>query len=272
VDQHILLPDARLDGSLEIAECHIGDPERTAEQSDTVVFDASGATVGGRLSIHKSTLFGGVTMQFAQVGRTLSLTGSSLVHVSLALRADGIVVAGAAALDEGFTATGEVRLTGASIGGQLACAGGSFSNPDGTALIADGAQITGGAFLTEGFTASGEVRLLGASIGGPLACAGGTFSNPGGHALIADQARITGSAFLTEGFAATGEVRLLGASIGGQLIRTRSRAAFGSSRPSRSASARATATPGRPTPGGRRTPRSTPAAQPHQPPTGPPAS
>jgi hypothetical protein len=121
------------------------------------------------------------------------------------------------------TCTGEVLLLGATIGGQLNCNSGTFTNPDGDALSADGANITGGVFLHNGFTATGEVRLLGARIGGPLDCNSGTFTNPDGDALSADQATITGGVFLNNGFTATGEVRLLGATIGGPLDCTAAR-------------------------------------------------
>src|SRR5439155_573020 len=68
-------------------------------------------------------------------------------------------------LRDGFKAEGEVRLLGATIGGDLVCDGAQFSNPNGDALSADGVQIKGSAFLRNGFKAEGEVRLFGATIG-----------------------------------------------------------------------------------------------------------
>ncbi len=140
----------------------------------------------------------------------LSLSGS---HVP-GLDADRLTVTGGVFLDEGFTAEGEVRLLGATIGGDLACRGGSFANAKGHALSADGIKVTGTVFLREGFTAEGEVRLLGATIGGDLACSGGSFANAEGHALNADGVKVSGNVFLRGGFTAVGQVRLLGAAIG----------------------------------------------------------
>ncbi|MGD1212513.1 MAG: hypothetical protein ABR973_14285 [Candidatus Acidiferrales bacterium] len=93
------------------------------------------------------------------------------------LAADFINVKGAVFLVEGFHATGEVRLIGAQIGGDLDCRGAVLHNPaqakaenGGTALLADGAVVKGSVFLNQGFQAEGTVRLVGAQIGGDLVC------------------------------------------------------------------------------------------------------
>jgi len=117
----------------------------------------------------------------------------------------------------GFQATGEVRLLGAQLGGNLDCSGGRFDRPGGPALSADGLECRGGVFLRGGFQATGEVRLLGAKLGGDLDCSGGRFDRPGGPALSADGLECRGGVFLRGGFQATGEVRLLGAKLGGDL-------------------------------------------------------
>ncbi|MBI5137754.1 MAG: hypothetical protein HZA24_10540 [Nitrospirae bacterium] len=132
--------------------------------------------------------------------------------------ADGLEVKGDVSLNEGFTATGAVRLRGASVGGDLSCRGGTFNNAEGDALNADGLGVKGDVFLDNGFTATGGVRLLGASVGGDLSCRGGAFNNAGGDALCADCVEVKGNVFLDNGFTATGEVRLRGASVGGDLI------------------------------------------------------
>jgi hypothetical protein len=212
----IRLVDAKVEGSLKLAHCTFGIPD-TPDEQGRCLLDASGIDVEGRLSLTDSTVHGSVQLEVCNVGRGVSLAGTSLRHPITALNADGARITGSASLGEGFTATGEVRLLGAHIGGQLTCSGGEFQNPDGDALSADRAQVTGSVLLGDGFRATGKVRLLGASIGGPLICNGGTFDNPHGEALSADRAKITGSVMLGENFHATGAVRLLGATIGGQL-------------------------------------------------------
>ena len=142
------------------------------------------------------------------------------------IRADGLNVAGDLFLRDGFHASGELRLLGARVGGNLDCFGGVFEGaetqlPEGTkvkvALGADWIEVRGSVVLGEGFSACGGVRLLGARVGGDLECRGGTFENPGGDALIADRLDVKGNVYLDKGFLASGVVRLLGARVGGDL-------------------------------------------------------
>ena len=96
-----------------------------------------------------------------------------------ALLADGAQVDGDVLLNEGFEATGEVRLLVAQIKGQLnlegatlrppaspGAAGQSQDDPD--ALSADGAVIGDSVIFTGGFKAAGTIRFPGAEIGGQL--------------------------------------------------------------------------------------------------------
>jgi hypothetical protein len=145
--------------------------------------------------------------------KALALTGSRLGSLDLSrARLEGGLF-----LDQGFSATGEVRLLGAEVGGQLSCRGATLSNAGGDALNADRATINGGVLLDLGFSATGEVRLLGAEVGGQLSCRGATLSNDDRYALSADGATIKGGVFLDQGFSAVGEVRLVGAEVGSQL-------------------------------------------------------
>jgi sRNA-binding regulator protein Hfq len=182
-----------------------------------------GARIDGELDLHYAKIdvplhFRGcafaasINLKHADL-KSLTLSGTH----TLAIAADGLKVEGDVYLRNGFRAEGELRLPGASIGGDLDCTRGQFSNPGKDALSADGIRVEGDVFLRNGFKAAGEVRLLGASIGGDLDCGNGEFSNPGGDALSADRARIEGGVYLCSGFRAEGAVRLLGASIGGGL-------------------------------------------------------
>jgi hypothetical protein len=105
------------------------------------------------------------------------------------------LVKGSVFLNQGFKATGTVRLVGAQIGSNLSCSGGQFEPAQGEALIADRAVVKGSVFLEEGFKATGEVRLLGAQIGSNLACRGGQFEPTQGNALSADGAIVKGGFF-----------------------------------------------------------------------------
>jgi len=137
--------------------------------------------------------------------------------VEAGIAGDRLHCEGGVFLRNGFRATGEVRLLGAEIGGDLDCSGGTFDHAGGNALSCDGAKVTGDLSLRNGFRATGEVRLLSAEIGGALDCSGGTFDHAGGNALACDGAKVTGNVFLSTGFRATGAVRLHGAEIGSDL-------------------------------------------------------
>ena len=155
-----------------------------------------GARIRGNLECHGGTFEG---------AKTETPEGKTIV----ALSADGVEVGGRVFLTEKFHATGEVRLLGARIRGNLDCTGGTFENPEGKALTADGMEVGGNVFLSEKFHAKGEVRLLGARILSDLSCSGGTFENPGGKALSADGLVVGGGLFLSHGFNANGKVRLV---------------------------------------------------------------
>ena len=64
-------------------------------------------------------------------------------------------------LDDGFTAHGEVRLTGAHIGGQLDLrAGRAWKTTNGTALTADGLTVDQVMFCRDGFIAAARYGWL----------------------------------------------------------------------------------------------------------------
>jgi hypothetical protein len=120
-------------------------------------------------------------------------------------------------LAEGFTATGEVSLLGAHIGGTLDLKKATLTNPDGLALNGQGLTVDRTMFCSHGFRATGQVSLLGAHIGGSLDLSEATLANPDGLALDGQALTVDRAMFCREGFSATGEVSLLDAHIGGTL-------------------------------------------------------
>jgi len=154
----------------------------------------------------------------------LSLEGSWTQSID----ADGLKSDGDVFMRDGFHAEGEVRLLGATIGGDLSARCGTFKNPNGCALSADRVKVAGSVFLGNGFSAEGSVRLTGATIGGNLDATHGTFKRPSGKALNPDgtenesalnskRIKVSGSVLLSDGFSAEGKVELDGATIGGDL-------------------------------------------------------
>ena len=211
--------------------------------------DATGTCVEGYLEILQTTVQRAVSIRDARISHSVALSGSRIAGDGRqALDGDGLKAGGSLQLgqlpsapdalqdtDEGlqpmaksgqpadagsFRASGEVRLIGACIAGQLNCAGGQFNNPTGTALTADSAEIGGHVHLgippgsARKFHSTGHVSLLAARIGGQLNCTGGRFESTCGEALKADGAVIRGSINLSAGFHATGAVWLAGTRIG----------------------------------------------------------
>ena len=154
----------------------------------------------------------------APILRSAHLGGLYLSRSHLpGLTGDRLTVEGDLFLRDGFSATGPVRLAGASVGGNLECDGATLDGGGAEALFADGLSVGGSMFLRDGFSTTGPVRLLGASIGGNLECGGASLDGGGAAALHTDGLSVGGGVFLRDGFSATGPVRLLGASIGGDL-------------------------------------------------------
>jgi hypothetical protein len=116
----------------------------------------------------------------------------------------------------GSTATGEVRMRGAHIGGELRFDGATLTNPVGWALDADGLRVEQGAFFREAFSAAGGVHLPRAYVGGLLNFDGAKLSGSRG-ALRGDLLRVEQGMFCRRGFSTEGELRLPRAHIGGQL-------------------------------------------------------
>lgn len=131
------------------------------------------------------------------------------------LEADGLNIRGDASLMRA-QASGEIRVLGAKIGGDLNCSGATLTAGAGRAALAgDGMHTTGDLFLDDGLTAKGGVRLIGARIGGNLCCDGATINaGQDGKALIADSAEITGGMFLRDGAKIEGELDLTAAQLG----------------------------------------------------------
>jgi hypothetical protein len=124
-------------------------------------------------------------------------------------------------LEDGFTASGAVRLPGATIRGQVRCIDSKITgiDRDGFSFVSDGARIGGPARLDVGFESAGAVGLPGADIGGLLSLAGAKLGSRGlaGDSLVADGAKVGGSVHLDNHFTTTGTVRLSHASLSGSL-------------------------------------------------------
>ncbi|NYH79247.1 hypothetical protein FHR84_002581 [Actinopolyspora biskrensis] len=184
-------------------------------------FTANSGSSDGTLRLPGGSIAGEFSMSEARLTAT---NGSALF-------ADGLRVSNGLFLRKGFLTSsdsqiGTLRLSGASIAGQLSLNGAQLTATNGPALHADGLALEGDLFLSDEFTASsdsrlGTIRLPGAHIAGQLSLSGAQLTATNGPALNVEYFKVDNSAFLDEGFTASSDgedtVRLIGASITGQL-------------------------------------------------------
>jgi hypothetical protein len=190
-----------------------------------------GARITGALYLEAATLACPLELRSCSFEKPVNLRQAQASEVRLPhchvprLAADQLETRGSLALTEGFTATGEVSLAGARIGGQLYCDDARLHNPGRLALDASGATV-GLDMLCHRLIAAGQVRLDGARINGNLELDDAELTRPPmipgregeqEAVLHADGLLVEGSMFCRNGFTAEGEVRLPGARIGRQL-------------------------------------------------------
>ena len=182
-----------------------------------------GARITGELDLEAVTIacplaFGGCAFE-----RPVIFTEAQAVAIRMpgchvpGIAASQLALRGDLVLSEGFTASAEVCLAGATIGGQLILDGATLSDPGGRALSASWVSVGQSVLCRAGFTARGQVHLEGARIGGLLSMNGGCIINPGHTAVDAQRMTVHGAMFCREGFRVEGELRLFGTRIGGQL-------------------------------------------------------
>jgi hypothetical protein len=177
----------------------------------TGVLDLEAARLACPLLLDGCSVDQPVNLKEAWAG-AIRLPGSHVPGIS----ADQLHTEGNLELNSGFTASAEIGLSGAHIGGRLDLSAATVTSPSGPAVDADGLTVEQ-SMSADGFTAHGEVRLSGAHIGGRLGLDNARLDGAGGPALGADGLTVRLSMFCRDGFTAHGEVRLRTAQIGGQL-------------------------------------------------------
>jgi uncharacterized protein YjbI with pentapeptide repeats len=188
-------------------------------RSVAAVVGLQGAHIGGNLRLDAATLIGGSwppELAGATLHPFVDVGDDQERLAGVALVADELQVDGEMLIRSGFRASGEVRLIGARVRGQLNLNGAHLRNKTGRALNADRLTVEGSMFFQEGFIAEGEVRLIGVRVHGQLNLTGARLTCSIGSALNAAHADIGGS-MLCRDLVAVGELRFLGAAIHGQL-------------------------------------------------------
>jgi hypothetical protein len=187
-----------------------------------------GARITGSLNLEAAIVTCPLLLQDCHIGEPVNLNDATAKTIRMpgccltSLTAEQLHTTGDLTLNAKFSATGEITLIGAKIGGHLNMNGAVLTNPNpnpdpgGRAL--DAAQLKVGLnMFCEGLKATGEVILIGAHICGQLVMNNAILTNPGYTALAADGVIVDQDMFCRDRFSATGSVDLPGAHIGGQL-------------------------------------------------------
>jgi hypothetical protein len=130
-----------------------------------------GAHVSGALDLSFARARGQTVLDRCRFGERPDLQQADLQLLSLdgsalpGLFAEGAQVAGDVFLRDGFAAEGEVSLSGATVGGQLACTGGAFRNPGGKALSAQRMRVVASFFFRGVQVHEGVIDLASAHVG-----------------------------------------------------------------------------------------------------------
>src|SRR5579872_5499941 len=202
--REVVLSCARIGGSLHLDGARITNNHGPALTADRLtvshnMFCGNGFTAVGEVSLIGADIGGDLHLHKANLTGTKPANHNGPDQYGPALNADGLTVgqnmfcheaSSTCGETEFLTAVGEVRLTGARIGGDLHLQGAKLANhygPDeyGPALNANGLAIGRNMFCCDGFTTCGEVRLTGARIGGDLHLQGAELTNNTGPALSA---------------------------------------------------------------------------------------
>jgi hypothetical protein len=221
---------ARIAGCLDLVHAEVSTPVYLQQCWFEDSPDLRGASVR-HLDLGWSRL-PGLTADDLRVDGSLVLTGCHLGGrpataarpdgAGCALSAAGACVTGDVALNDSFTAEGEVGLLAARIGGSLNLSGATLTNPGRTALDASRLSVDGPVFCRDGFAVSGQVVLRRAHITAFLDLAGARLSNPGGCALLAPLLSVDADLYCT-GTEFTGGVYLTDGHISGSLDLSRAK-------------------------------------------------
>jgi hypothetical protein len=172
----------RCHGRTDLRYAHIGgtlDGEQaTLTNPNGEALTADGLTVDGDVFLHSAQVTGELRLLGAKIGGQLVCKQATFTNPRPVLNVNGQMqntngrvlfadrlTVDASMLLNGARVTGELRLLGAKIGGQLVCDQATLTNPGGAALILARASITG-AVLIHPAGLAGSIDLTDARVGG----------------------------------------------------------------------------------------------------------
>jgi hypothetical protein len=237
IDGRLDLEAATVRCPLVMVDCDLVDPNPVAFNRATIPllnlrkcrlagFSGDSITVAGNLALSESQFTGPVVVTGARIGGAMQFSGTQIGRDEdwNSLHCHGMSVRLSVHFNEGFTASGAIRMPRAEIGGEFICRDVRLgADHGGMSINAPGIKVGGAVYLNEEFSAHGAVRLVGGSIGGQFSCDGAHLgADKDGNSLYCDGLRIRGSMTMNLGatgtdFVSAGTVRLAGAEISGSL-------------------------------------------------------
>ncbi|MQA85337.1 MAG: hypothetical protein GEV03_12100 [Streptosporangiales bacterium] len=215
VEGGIVLRDARIGGSLYLADSWIYDPGGRAVDADHLV-------VEGRVDARQLVAEGAIRVHNGQVAGEIILYGASLTNpAGYALSLGGLKLGGGMFCTQGFTARGESRLIGVQLA-NLTLRNATLINPGGVTLDLEQAvirRIDAG----EGFRSTGAIRLVGTQVSGRVDLTDARVDGSGGGTAIDAESLGVGEALLLNGIHAAGEVDVRMARVSGRIDLTGAR-------------------------------------------------
>ncbi len=226
--------DCRIDGGVYLEMCEVGGAIKANGQHfanpGRVALNLRSCSIAGSLSLTPSpfgaqtdspTVSGSVVLEDSDIGGRMEIVDCSLSTPSRAadsegalaptdatplLDASGVKVGRDVDLQGMTTVGGEVRLTGARVGGDVVLDGASLENEGGNSLTLRQAQVEGsihargrasGEKFVVPFRAKGTVNLDSAQIGGRVDATGSQLQTSGGVSLSARSTEIGGRLVLS---------------------------------------------------------------------------
>ncbi len=217
----IQLEGAEITGWLECTNTQL-----EGRNKDGFALVAFGLKVGGSVDLDKDfKSAGAIDLMGADITGQLNCTGAHLEgkdSQGRALVADRIKVGRGVQLSDGFTASGAIRIPGASITSRLTLAGAQLKGKDdnGNALIAFAMSVGDDVVLEELFVATGGVEIRGSKIAGRLRCTGANLNGRDeehNNALTALRMKIGSDANFDGMSTKKGGIQLIGTDIAGEL-------------------------------------------------------
>lgn len=176
-----------------------------------------GAVIIGDISLNYCNIHTPIALYNCEIGGEIGFKEAKSKNIFLgrsrikSLNAEGAFIDGDLNLRAIVCDQGQIRVTGASITGDLLMAGSNIANSKESVLLAERVRISGSAFLNNEFQCRGRISFSGAMISGDFSLTNALIECEG-EVLVADSMKVGGTVFLRK-IRSKGEIRFLGSDL-----------------------------------------------------------